>query len=76
MTEQFAELEALRVERDWSYQELADAIAASTNRRRNQDCWRKICQGLTERPQSRTRDIVEKFLATVNNGKKPRRRVS
>lgn len=70
MTELFAELESLRLEQDWSYQELADAIAATTNRRRNQDCWRKICQGETDKPQGTTIYILQTFL------RKSRRKVS
>lgn len=68
--EMFAELETLRRQRDWTYQQLADAIAKQTNRRRDQDCWRKICQGQTLAPQARTLDILENFLESV----RPRRR--
>jgi len=73
MTELFNELESLRLERDWSYQELSDAIASATNRRRNQDCWRRICQGEVDRPQGRTLAILESFLATVRS-KPPQQR--
>jgi hypothetical protein len=70
------ELEIIRRDRDWSYQELADEIARVTQKRRDQDCWRKICQGLTDRPHSRTQDILDKFLAALDGESQPRRRVS
>jgi hypothetical protein len=58
-----AALELLRKSRDWSYQELTDNIAMVTGHRRNQDCIRKICQGITRDPQDRTSDILNRFLA-------------
>lgn len=62
MSELFQELENWRLEQDKSYQELADAIEAVTGRRRDQDCWRKLCLGQTPRPHSRTVDIAQKFM--------------
>jgi hypothetical protein len=76
MTEQFAELERIRKKRDWTYLQLADAIEAVTRRRRDQDCWRRICLGLTETPNARTLDILEEYLASVSNGRKARRKVA
>ena len=73
MTQKLTQLECIRRARDWSYQELADEIAVVTNRRRDQDCWRKICRGLTDRPHARTLDILNTFLDHVS---KQRRRVS
>jgi hypothetical protein len=73
MTELFTDLETLRLTRDWSYQQLADEIATTTNRRRNQDCWRKLCQGVTKHPQKRTVDIAEVFLAAVKTPTRRRR---
>ena len=58
------ELEELRMERDWTYLELSEAIAIATNKRRDEDCWRRICQGITTQPHGRTLNIINKFLAT------------
>jgi hypothetical protein len=75
--EQLVELETLRKQRDWSYAELADDVEKYTKRRRDQDCFRKLCTGLTHRPNSRTVDIIETYLgAQRENGasRRPRRR--
>jgi hypothetical protein len=74
MTELFQELEALRVKRDWSYAQLADAIAETTTRSRDQDCWRKICCGETTRPNARTLDILRVFLAAQAKSTPARKR--
>jgi hypothetical protein len=60
----FEELEELRRARDWTYLQLSEAIAAVTHRRRDEDCWRRICLGLTRQPHQRTLDILETFLGT------------
>jgi hypothetical protein len=70
-----AELEDLRRSRDWTYLQLAEAIAAVTHRRRDEDCWRRICLGLTVRPHRRTLDILESFLGT-ERGPRTRRRAN
>jgi len=36
-----------------------------TQRKRDDDCWRRICQGLTTAPHGRTVGILEDFLASV-----------
>jgi hypothetical protein len=71
MADLFAELEEFRITRDWTYLQLADAIAETTHRHRDEDCWRRICQGLTARPHGRTIAILESFLASM---RRPRRR--
>lgn len=76
LTELFSELEDLRVARDWTYLELADAIEGVTHRRRDDDCWRRICQGLTPAPHKRTLAILETFLASVRQPKRRVRRAS
>jgi len=61
----FIELEELRRQRDWTYQQLSEAIYRVTQRKRDDDCWRRICQGLTTAPHGRTVGILEDFLASV-----------
>jgi hypothetical protein len=63
-TELCAELEDIRIAQDWSYQQLAQAIEDSTNKHRNEDCWRRICLGLTPNPHGRTLAILKAFLAS------------
>lgn len=75
-TDLFAELEELRMSRDWTYLELADAIEAVTHRRRAEDCWRRICQGLTTQPHGRTVAILEAFLSTVRGNDGARHRAT
>jgi hypothetical protein len=77
-TELSAQLEELRITEDWTYLELANKIEEVTHRWRDEDCWRRICQGTTANPHGRTRDILETFLATVRarrrrvaNGRRP-----
>jgi len=65
MTEKASLLESIRLERDWSYLELSNAIEDVTGLHRNQDCWRKICNGETSTPQGRTARILDKFLARM-----------
>lgn len=57
-----AELDRLRMARDWTYRELAEAIEAKTHRGRKEDCWRRICMGLSRHPHQRTVSILEEFL--------------
>lgn len=57
-----SQLEYVRQSHDWSYQELADRIATVTNFRRNQDCYRKIAQGITTAPNKRTKLALTKFF--------------
>lgn len=64
------ELENLRLARDWTYQQLADAIEERTERRRDPDCWRRICLGLTPNPQKRTLDILEKYMKAERAGRR------
>ena len=61
----FVELDNLRRAQDWTYLELADEIARVTGRRRDEDCWRRICLGLTTQPHGRTVDILAAFLSAV-----------
>ncbi len=61
-TELFEELEQLRMSRDWTYHQLGQAIEEVTHRHRADDCWRRICQGLTPNPHTRTLDILQTFL--------------
>jgi hypothetical protein len=71
----FTDLEALRRANDWTYQELSEAIAKVTQLSRDDDCWRRICQGLTTKPQGRTVGIIETFLASVRPKAAAKRRV-
>jgi hypothetical protein len=82
-TDLSAELEELRMSRDWTYLQLANAIETVTHRRRAEDCWRRICQGQTTQPHGRTLAILEAFLATVRgsarrrtNGRRATRRAT
>jgi len=61
-----SELEAVRMDNDWTYEQVADAIKKATGHRRNPDCWRKLCTGETKSPHSRTLYLLDAFLATVN----------
>ena len=73
----FAELEDYRCAQDWTYLELAENIATVTRRRRDEDCWRRICNGLTTKPQGRTLDILKAFLVAVRpSGRRRMRRAS
>jgi hypothetical protein len=58
-------LEELRRRRDWSYRELAEVIATETGFQRNQDCWRKICQGETELPHGPTSHAMNVFFMKI-----------
>jgi hypothetical protein len=60
----FTELERIRVSRDWTYKQLAKAIASTTHHDRTEDCWRKLCQGLTPNPHRRTVHMLELFMAS------------
>lgn len=64
------ELEELRLSRDWTYKDLADDIEEQTQRRRDPDCWRRLCLGLTPNPHKRTLDILETYM----KGERGRRR--
>lgn len=65
MTKKLHQLEQIRRERDWSYRELSDAIEKATLFRRNQDCWRRICQFKTPKPNDRTQDAMARFYAKL-----------
>jgi hypothetical protein len=56
-------LEQLRLDHFWSYRTLAKLITNETGLRRDQDSWRKICQGITDEPDETTRHGMETFLA-------------
>jgi hypothetical protein len=75
LAEKFALLEAFRRKRDWSYDELSRQIELVTDRHRDPDCLRKLCQGLTKGPHSRTVALLDDFLAEML-GTGRRRRVS
>ena len=61
----FAELDKIRRDRDLTFLELSDEIARVTGKRRDEDCWRRICLGHTSHPHSRTLDILVAFLDGV-----------
>lgn len=70
MSDVFSQLETHRRQSDLSYQQLAARIANATGRYRNQDCWRKLCQGLTTNPQATTVDIAEAYLQSLPKGRR------
>jgi hypothetical protein len=76
MPEKLHRLEQLRRTRDWSYRDLADNIFVTTRFRRNQDCWRKICQGETETPHGPTEEAMRLFFAALAVNGSRRRRAS
>lgn len=77
MPEKLHELEQLRLARDWSYRDLADNIQAVTKFRRNQDCWRKICQGRTKNAHAPTLYALDQFYAALAiNGHSRKRKAS
>jgi hypothetical protein len=66
MPDKLHRLERLRLARDWSYQDLADNIYLATDVRRDQDCWRKICQGKTKNSHAPTLNAMSRFFAALN----------
>ena len=76
MPEKVHQLEELRLARDWSYRELAEVIATETGFQRNQDCWRKICQGRTKNAHKPTLRALALFYSAVRNNGHRRRRAS
>lgn len=63
-------LERIRLSHDWSFAELGKDIFNKTHHSRNADCWRKICLGITPRPQARTQAILNAYLARCNGRRK------
>ena len=76
MTKKLHKLEQVRLLRDWSYQDLSDEIFKATGYRRNQDCWRRICQQETKEPNGCTRHALELFLGAVKAEANGKRRVA
>lgn len=75
VTQLFAELDKIRRDQDWTFLELSAEIARITGKRRDQDCWRRICLGLTSHPHGRTLDILTEFLEGVRPSPKRGRKV-
>jgi len=74
MTKKATRLEVVRQSRDWSYQDLADAIEEATGFHRDQDCWRRICAGTTAKPNRRTQFALDQFFARLGNGRRAAKR--
>jgi hypothetical protein len=58
------DLERVKNAYGWSYQNLADQIAAFTGIRRTQDCWRKIAKDETV-PNGSTAWAMNEFLVYI-----------
>lgn len=62
-------LEQLRLDRDWSYAQLSEAIYAVTGVRRSDVAWARICQHRAG-ARATTQAAIDRFLASI-----PKRRL-